>query len=109
MNYQSESFIEQVRVSNPGEIEFHQAVEEVASSLIPILNNHFPRYIENKILERMIEPERQIIFRVTWVDDNNNIHINKGFRVEFNSALGPYKGGLKFHNLKIRLTLRIKI
>ena len=81
---------------NPGEPEFHQAVEEVFNSLKPALERN-SLYEENKILERMVEPERQIIFRVPWVDDNNEIQINRGFRVQFNSAIGPYKGGLRFH------------
>jgi glutamate dehydrogenase/leucine dehydrogenase len=81
---------------DPGQSEFHQAVEEVFTSLIPALKRN-PIYEEKKILERLVEPERQIIFRVPWVDDNNEIQINRGFRVQFNSAIGPYKGGLRFH------------
>lgn len=80
---------------NPAEIEFHQAVEEVLGTLEPVIQKH-PRYTEAKLLERLCEPERQIIFRVPWVDDDNEVHINRGFRIEFNSALGPYKGGLRF-------------
>jgi glutamate dehydrogenase (NADP+) len=87
---------EQVLSRNAGEAEFHQAVKEVLDSLGPVLEKH-PEYIEAKILERIVEPERQIIFRVPWQDDKGNIHINRGFRFEFNSALGPYKGGLRFH------------
>ena len=87
---------EQVLSRNPGEVEFHQAVKEVLDSLGPVLEKH-PEYGEAKILERIVEPERQIIFRVPWQDDKGNIHINRGFRFEFNSALGPYKGGLRFH------------
>jgi glutamate dehydrogenase (NADP+) len=86
----------QVLSRNAGEVEFHQAVKEVLDSLVPVLEKH-PEYIEAKILERIVEPERQIIFRVPWQDDKGNIHINRGFRFEFNSALGPYKGGLRFH------------
>jgi glutamate dehydrogenase (NADP+) len=86
----------QVLSRNAGEFEFHQAVKEVLDSLGPVLEKH-PEYIEAKILERIVEPERQIIFRVPWQDDKGNIHINRGFRFEFNSALGPYKGGLRFH------------
>ena len=81
---------------NPGEDEFHQAAREVFESLGPVLSRH-PQYAEASILERMCEPERQIIFRVPWTDDQGGVQINRGFRVEFNSALGPYKGGLRFH------------
>ena len=81
---------------NPGEDEFHQAVREVLDSLTPVLDKH-PEYAEASVIQRLCEPERQIIFRVPWVDDNNQVRINRGFRVEFNSALGPYKGGLRFH------------
>lgn len=88
--------LDQVLRRNPGEPEFHQAVKEVFESLDAINERH-PEYAENSILERLTEPERQIIFRVPWVDDNGNIQVNRGFRVEFNSALGPYKGGLRFH------------
>ena len=81
---------------NPGEPEFHQAVKEVLDCLGPVLERK-PEYIEAKILDRIVEPERQLIFRVPWQDDNGNYHVNRGLRVEFNSALGPYKGGLRFH------------
>ncbi len=81
---------------NPGEDEFHQAVREVLASLEPVLAKH-PEYLELQTIERICEPERQIIFRVPWQDDRGLVHINRGFRVEFNSALGPYKGGLRFH------------
>ena len=81
---------------NPGEIEFHQAVHEVLTSLEPVLAKD-PHYADNALLERLVEPERQIIFRVPWVDDAGNVQVNRGFRIEFNSALGPYKGGLRFH------------
>ncbi|NQD40075.1 NADP-specific glutamate dehydrogenase, partial [Glutamicibacter halophytocola] len=81
---------------NPGEAEFHQAVTEVFESLEAVSLKH-PEYAEAAILQRLCEPERQIIFRVPWVDDQNRVQINRGFRVEFNSALGPYKGGLRFH------------
>ena len=87
---------EQVLKRNPGEVEFHQAVKEVLDSLGPVLEKH-PEYVDAKILERIVEPERQIMFRVPWQDDKSNVHINRGFRFEFNSALGPYKGGLRFH------------
>jgi glutamate dehydrogenase (NADP+) len=81
---------------NPAETEFHQAVHEVLGSLAPVLARH-PEYVERKTIERICEPERQIIFRVPWEDDSGEVHINRGMRVEFNSALGPYKGGLRFH------------
>lgn len=81
---------------NPGEHEFHQAVHEVLTSLEPVLAKD-PHYADNALLERLVEPERQIIFRVPWVDDAGNVQVNRGFRVEFNSVLGPYKGGLRFH------------
>jgi glutamate dehydrogenase (NADP+) len=81
---------------NPGESEFHQAVGEVLESLGPVVAKH-PEYAEASVLERICEPERQIIFRVPWTDDEGRVQINRGFRVEFNSALGPYKGGLRFH------------
>lgn len=85
-----------VIAKNPSEIEFHQAVHEVVESLIPYIEEH-PHYSEAKILERMVEPERVILFRVPWIDDRGEVQINKGFRIEMNSAIGPYKGGLRFH------------
>lgn len=85
-----------VIAKNPSEVEFHQAVHEVVESLIPFIEEN-PQYSEAKILERMVEPERVILFRVPWADDNGEVHINKGFRIEMNSAIGPYKGGLRFH------------
>ena len=81
---------------NPGEGEFHQAVREVLDSLGPVVARH-PEYTDARVIERICEPERQIIFRVPWVDDAGRVEIHRGFRVEFNSALGPYKGGLRFH------------
>ena len=87
---------EQVVRRNTGEVEFLQAVKEVLDSLGPVLDKH-PEYVEAKILDRIVEPERQIIFRVPWQDDKGNVHVNRGLRFEFNSALGPYKGGLRFH------------
>jgi glutamate dehydrogenase (NADP+) len=87
---------DEVVARNPGEVEFHQAVQEVLECLGPVLAR-YPEFGRNKIIRRICEPERQIIFRVPWVDDNNEVHINRGFRVEFNSALGPFKGGLRFH------------
>jgi glutamate dehydrogenase (NADP+) len=85
-----------VKAKNPAEPEFHQAVEEVMGSLELVLQRH-PEYRSMKILERMVEPERVIMFRVPWVDDQGEIHINRGYRIEMNSAIGPYKGGLRFH------------
>ncbi len=90
------SFMDYVIAKNPGEKEFHQAVHEVVESLWPYLLEH-PHYLEEKILERIIEPERVILFRVPWIDDKGAVQVNKGYRVEFNSAIGPYKGGLRFH------------
>jgi glutamate dehydrogenase (NADP+) len=96
MSTYTERVLEMVKDRNPGEVEFHQAVEEVLESLNPVFEKH-PEYEKNGILERIVEPERQIIFRVPWVDDDGQTHVNRGFRIEFNSALGPYKGGLRFH------------
>ena len=92
----TDAVYEQVLKRNPGEVEFHQAVKEVLDSLEPVLEKH-PEYVDAKILDRIVEPERQIMFRVPWQDDKGNVQINRGFRFEFNSALGPYKGGLRFH------------
>ncbi|MDN5747559.1 MAG: NADP-specific glutamate dehydrogenase [Pseudonocardia sp.] len=91
-----EPIFDDVLSRNPGEVEFHQAVHEVLESIGPAVDKH-PEYADAKIIKRICEPERQIIFRVPWEDDAGEIHINRGFRVEFNSALGPYKGGLRFH------------
>ena len=81
---------------NPGEHEFHQAVREVVDCLGPSISKH-PQFARRKIIQRICEPERQIIFRVPWETDDGEVQINRGFRVEFNSALGPYKGGIRFH------------
>jgi glutamate dehydrogenase (NADP+) len=89
-------FMDRLVAKNPAEPEFHQAVKEVVDSLIPCLEKH-PEYLEHKILERMTEPDRIYIFRVPWLDDKGQIQVNRGFRVEFNNAIGPYKGGLRFH------------
>ena len=86
----------QVKKKNPSEPEFHQAVQEVVESLVLVLDKH-PEYRSARVIERLIEPERVIIFRVPWVDDQGEIHVNRGFRIEMNSAIGPYKGGLRFH------------
>jgi glutamate dehydrogenase (NADP+) len=90
------TFMEKVIARNPGEKEFHQAVEEVVTSLMPFLEKN-PKYIKAKVLDRIVEPERVIMFRVPWVDDKGEIQINRGFRIQMNSAIGPYKGGLRFH------------
>ncbi|MEG2973965.1 MAG: Glu/Leu/Phe/Val dehydrogenase dimerization domain-containing protein, partial [Clostridium sp.] len=87
---------EKVVKRNPNELEFHQAVKEVLDSLIPVLEKN-PEYINLGIIERLVEPERQIFFRVPWVDDKGIVQVNRGFRIQFNSAIGPYKGGLRFH------------
>ena len=96
--YQAEidAFLDLVKAKNGHETEFLQAVEEVAEAVIPFMENH-PKYKEHKILERIVEPERTIMFRVPWIDDNGQPQVNRGYRVEFNSAIGPYKGGLRFH------------
>ncbi|MBI1266479.1 MAG: NADP-specific glutamate dehydrogenase [Cryomorphaceae bacterium] len=93
---QIEAFMAGVKERNPNEPEFLQAVQEVAEAIIPFLENN-TKYRDARILERLIEPERVIIFRVPWLDDKGNIQVNRGFRVEYNSAIGPYKGGLRFH------------
>lgn len=91
-----EELYERVVKRNPGEPEFHQTVREVLDSLVPVLDKR-PDFIELGIMERIVEPERQFIFRVPWVDDNGKVQVNRGFRVQFNGAIGPYKGGLRFH------------
>ena len=96
MNKIVKDFLDTVASNNKGESEFLQAVEEVAEAVLPILNQH-SRFDNKKILERMVEPERVISFRVPWVDDSGNIQVNRGYRVQMNSAIGPYKGGLRFH------------
>jgi glutamate dehydrogenase (NADP+) len=87
---------EQMLKRNQGEPEFHQAVKEVLDSIVPVLDAH-PEYVAAGIVDRVVEPERQIFFRVPWVDDSGKVRVNRGFRVQFNSAIGPYKGGLRFH------------
>ena len=94
-NYVSD-LMDDVRAKNPAEPEFHQAVQEVAESLVLVFEKH-PEYRSAKILERMVEPERVVMFRVPWVDDGGDVQVNRGFRIEMNSAIGPYKGGLRFH------------
>ena len=90
------SVYESVIARNPNENEFHQAVKEILDSLIPVIEAH-PKYRNHSLLEQLVEPERVITFRVPWVDDQGKVQVNRGFRVQFNSALGPYKGGLRFH------------
>ncbi|MDH3892301.1 MAG: NADP-specific glutamate dehydrogenase [candidate division Zixibacteria bacterium] len=91
-----DNIMAEVKAKNQAQPEFHQAVEEVVESLEPVIEKH-PEYKEAKILERIIEPERVIMFRIPWIDDKGQIQVNRGFRVEYNSAIGPYKGGLRFH------------
>lgn len=91
-----DQFMQMVKERNPGETEFHQAVQEVAEDIVPFINEH-PSYNQAAILERMIEPDRVVSFRVCWEDDQGIIHVNRGYRVQYNNAIGPYKGGLRFH------------
>ena len=93
---QINDFMDRVKAKNSHEPEFLQAVEEVAEAIIPFIEEH-PKYKQYNILERLVEPERVIMFRVPWLDDQGNMQVNRGYRVEFNSAIGPYKGGLRFH------------
>ena len=88
--------MDSVLARNPNQPEFHQAVQEVLETLEPVLERH-PEWVKAGIMDRLVEPERQIMFRVPWVDDNGNVQVNRGFRVQFNSAIGPYKGGIRFH------------
>ncbi len=92
----TERVIKDVIERNPGQPEFHQAAKEVLESIAPIVNTN-PIYEKHGILERLVEPDRQLLFKVTWVDDNGNVQVNKGYRVQFNNAIGPYKGGLRLH------------
>ena len=96
MSYISE-VIEQTELKNPGQPQFMQTVKEVLTSLAPAVEQHEETMRKNVILERIVEPDRQIMFRVPWMDDNGVYHVNRGFRVQFNNAIGPYKGGLRFH------------
>ncbi|MBU0709347.1 MAG: glutamate dehydrogenase, partial [Candidatus Omnitrophica bacterium] len=91
-----EEFMDKVIKNNPGEVEFHQAVREVVESIMPFIEKN-PKYKEAKVLERMVEPERVIMFRVPWLDGKGQIQVNRGYRIEMSSAIGPYKGGLRFH------------
>ena len=95
MSY-AQRVIDLVKKRDPGQPEFHQAVTEVLESLQPALDRN-PKYEQNKILERVVEPERQLMFRVPWIDDKGQVQVNRGYRIEFNSAIGPYKGGLRLH------------
>ncbi|PKM85082.1 MAG: NADP-specific glutamate dehydrogenase [Firmicutes bacterium HGW-Firmicutes-11] len=92
----TKKYLETVKKRNPGEAEFHQAVEEVLESLEPVLEK-YPEYVETGVVDRLLEPDRQIMFRVPWIDDNGKCQVNRGFRVQFNNAIGPYKGGCRFH------------
>jgi len=96
MTYTLENCLEQIKRRDPDQPEFHQAAEEVLASLWPFLEAH-PRYLKAGIIERLVEPERVITFRVSWVDDHNQVQVNRGYRIQMNSAIGPYKGGLRFH------------
>jgi len=105
MSDYTENILNNVKAQNPNEIEFHQAVEEMLGSLEVVLERH-PEYKNAKILERMVEPERSISFRVPWMDDQGKIQINRGYRIQMNSAIGPYKGGLRFHPSVTRSILK---
>ena len=96
MSYVDE-VIAKVIEKNPAQPEFHQAVKEVLESLKPIVDANEEKYRKEALLERIVEPERQVLFRVPWVDDKGQVQVNKGFRVQFNSAIGPYKGGIRLH------------
>lgn len=95
MNY-VEKVLKNLKKQNPNEPEFHQAATEILTSLAPVVER-YPEYEVAGLLERFVEPERVVMFRVPWVDDKGKVHVNKGYRVQFNSAIGPYKGGLRFH------------
>src|SRR5690606_12685012 len=96
MSPKFKSFIKLLKERNPNQPEFIQAVTDVAEDVIPYMEEFNPAFLDEKILERIMEPERVVSFRVCWEDDNGNIQINRGFRVQMNSAIGPYKGGLRF-------------
>lgn len=91
-----ERVLKNLKKRNPNEPEFHQAATEILTTLEPVVEKH-PKYEKAGLLERFVEPERVIMFRVPWVDDKGKVQVNKGYRVQFNSAIGPYKGGLRFH------------
>jgi len=92
----AERILDRVRRMDPDQPEFHQAVQEVMESLEPTAKKH-PEFVKAKIYERIVEPERTVIFRVPWVDDRGEVQVNRGFRVQFNNAIGPFKGGIRFH------------
>jgi glutamate dehydrogenase (NADP+) len=96
MSTKIKEFMNIVIAKNPGEVEFHQAVEEVVETIYPFIEEN-PKYLKAKILERLVEPERVIMFRVPWLDDQGDVQVNRGYRIEWNSAIGPYKGGIRFH------------
>ncbi|MBM4235320.1 MAG: NADP-specific glutamate dehydrogenase [Firmicutes bacterium] len=96
MSTKIKEFMNTVVTKNPGEVEFHQAVEEVVETIYPYIEEN-PKYLKAKILERLVEPERIVIFRVPWLDDKGDVQVNRGYRIQWNSAIGPYKGGLRFH------------
>ncbi len=96
MSQSFDAFMQKVEAKNPSEQEFHQAVREVVESIWPLIERN-PRYQAGRVLDRLVEPERVIMFRVPWTDDRGGVHVNRGFRIEMNSAIGPYKGGLRFH------------
>ena len=91
-----DNFLARLKQRDPAQPEFHQAVEEVLRSLWPFLEAN-PHYLQAGILERMVEPERAVLFRVSWVDDQGKVQVNRGYRIQMSSAIGPYKGGLRFH------------
>ena len=91
-----QKIIDDLKKTSPAQPEFYQAATEVLQSLRPLLDRD-PKYLKNKVLERLVEPERQVFFRVAWLDDKGEVQVNKGYRIQFNSAIGPYKGGLRFH------------
>src|SRR4030043_1632354 len=96
MSKRIDEFMAKVIEKNPGQPEFHQAVREVVESVAPFIEKH-PKYEKAKVLERMVEPERVIMFRVPWTDDKGEIQVNRGYRIQMSSAIGPYKGGIRFH------------
>lgn len=96
MSYSLDTFLQHIKQRDPEQPEFHQAVEEVLRTLWPFLLEN-PRYMQEGIIERMVEPERVVLFRVPWVDDAGKVHVNRGYRIQMNSAIGPYKGGIRFH------------
>lgn len=92
-----DNFMSELAIRHPGEKEYLQAVREVLLSIEPVYNMH-PEFEKARIIERLVEPDRTFIFKVPWTDDNGEIHVNTGYRIQYNNAIGPYKGGLRFHN-----------